>query len=158
MNSINFFTNIETDLANKIPNTSKWFDFYITKINTCMESQPLSINELKDTFASLKINKSPGQDEVSFNVIKNFLVSYVKLSSIYLKFQLFRGFWEKQIDFRCVYWLYKASNTVDHLILLRTKIFCTISNLNSKLAIIRNMPLHNWLTKFTRISKKANIL
>ena len=57
-----------------------------------MESQPLSINELKDTFASLKINKSPGQDEVSFNVIKNFLVSYVKLSSIYLKFQLFRGF------------------------------------------------------------------
>ena len=57
-----------------------------------MESQPLSINELKDTFASLKINKSPGQDEVSFNVIKNVLVSYVKLSSIYLKFQLFRGF------------------------------------------------------------------
>ena len=92
MNSKNFFTNIETDLANKIPNTSKWFDFYITKINTCMESQPLSINELKDTFASLKINKSPGQDEVSFNVIKNVLVSYVNLSSIYLIFRLLKEF------------------------------------------------------------------
>ena len=35
-----------------------------------MESQPLSINELKDAFFSLKINKSPGHDGVSFNVIR----------------------------------------------------------------------------------------
>ena len=64
------FTNIGgTDLANKIPNASKRFDFYITKVNTTMESQPLSINELKDAFFSLKINKSPGHDGVSFNVI-----------------------------------------------------------------------------------------
>ena len=34
-----FFTNIGTDLANKIPNASKQFDFYITKVNTSMESQ-----------------------------------------------------------------------------------------------------------------------
>ena len=44
------FTNIGTDLANKIPNASKRFDFYITKVNTSMESQLLSINELKDAF------------------------------------------------------------------------------------------------------------
>ena len=62
--------NIGTDLANKIPNGSKQFDFYITKINTSMESHPLSINELKDAFFSIKINESPGHDEVSFNVIK----------------------------------------------------------------------------------------
>ena len=65
-----FFTNIGTDLANKIPNASKRFDFYITKVNTSMESQPLSINELKNAFFSLNINKSPGHDGVSFNVIK----------------------------------------------------------------------------------------
>ena len=41
----NFFTNIGTDLANKISNASKRFDFYITKVNTFMESQPLSINK-----------------------------------------------------------------------------------------------------------------
>ena len=45
-----FFTNIGTDLANKIPNASKRFDFYITKVNTSMESQPLSITELKKCF------------------------------------------------------------------------------------------------------------
>ena len=33
-----FFTNIGTDLANKIPNASKRFDFYKTKVNTSMES------------------------------------------------------------------------------------------------------------------------
>ena len=33
-----------------------------------MESQPLSITELKNGFFSLKINKNPGHDGVSFNV------------------------------------------------------------------------------------------
>ena len=65
-----FFTNIGTDLANNIPNASKRFDFYITKVNTSMESQPLSINELKNAFFSLNINNSPGHDGVSFNAIK----------------------------------------------------------------------------------------
>ena len=35
-----------------------------------MNSKPFSINELKDTFFSLKINKSSGIDDVSFNIIK----------------------------------------------------------------------------------------
>ena len=46
----NFLKNIVTDLANKVPNASMPFDSYITKVNTSMESQPLSINELKDGF------------------------------------------------------------------------------------------------------------
>ena len=46
-----FFTN---DLTNKSPNASKRFNFYITKVNTSMESQPLSINELKMNFSHLK--------------------------------------------------------------------------------------------------------
>ena len=61
-----YFTNIGTDLANKIPNASKRFDLYITKVNTSMESQPLSINELKNAFFSLKINRSPGHDGGEF--------------------------------------------------------------------------------------------
>ena len=35
-----------------------------------MDSKPLWINELKDAFFSLKINKSSGLDDVSFNIIK----------------------------------------------------------------------------------------
>ena len=59
-----FFTNIGTDLANKIPNASKRFDSYITEVNTSMESQPLSINELNDAFFSVKINKSTGHEKM----------------------------------------------------------------------------------------------
>ena len=36
-----------------------------------MPSQSLSINELKDAFFSLKTNKSPGANEINFNVIKH---------------------------------------------------------------------------------------
>ena len=52
-----FFTDTVTDLANKIPNASKRFDSYITKVNTSMGIQPLQVNYLEDAFFSLKINK-----------------------------------------------------------------------------------------------------
>ena len=35
-----------------------------------MKTKQISMNELKDPFFSLKINKSPGYDEISFNVAK----------------------------------------------------------------------------------------
>ena len=63
------FTNIGADLAKKISNAWKRFDSYITKVSTSTESQPLSINELKDAFFSLKINKSPGHNGVRFNCV-----------------------------------------------------------------------------------------
>ena len=44
-----------------------------------MESQPLSVNELKDAFFSLIINKNPGHYGVNFSVIENVLVSFVNL-------------------------------------------------------------------------------
>ena len=59
----NFFTNIGSDLANEIQNASNSFYTYVTEIdNTSMKSQPLSINELKDTFFPLEMNKSPEHD------------------------------------------------------------------------------------------------
>ena len=65
-----FFTNIGQKLASQIPKSSKIFETYINKVNVKMESKSLSINELKDAFFSLKINKSSGVDKVSFNIIK----------------------------------------------------------------------------------------
>ena len=35
-----------------------------------MEKNSLSINELKGDFFSLKTNKSPGYDDINFNVVK----------------------------------------------------------------------------------------
>ena len=68
-----FLTNIGQKLANQISKSSKTFEIYINKANVLIESKPLSINELKNAFFSLKINKSSGVDDVSFNIIKNTL-------------------------------------------------------------------------------------
>ena len=37
--------------------------------NITQPEKDLTVNKLKDTYFSLKLNKSPGYDEVSFNVI-----------------------------------------------------------------------------------------
>ena len=66
-----FFTNIGAELAKNIPNVSRPFESYIKKVDTTMPTDCLTINEVKKVFFSLKINKSPGCDEISFNVIKN---------------------------------------------------------------------------------------
>ena len=41
-------------------------------MNVIVNSKSSSINELKDTFFSLKIIKSSGADVVSFNIIKKY--------------------------------------------------------------------------------------
>ena len=66
-----FFKNIGAELVKNIPNTSRPSERYIKKVDTTMPTDSLTINEVKEAFFSLKINKSPGYDETSFNVIKN---------------------------------------------------------------------------------------
>ena len=65
-----FFTNIGSKLASKIPNASTTFESYINKPGSIMKTKKFSMNKLKDTFFSLKINKSPCYDDISFNVPK----------------------------------------------------------------------------------------
>ena len=66
-----FFTEIGPSLTRKIPTPSKPFEGFLEKASTTSPEKCLTINELKDTFFSLKMNKSTGADEISFNVIKN---------------------------------------------------------------------------------------
>ena len=81
-----FFTNIGQKMASQIPKSSKTFETYINEMNVIMESKPLSIKKLKETFFSLKINKISGIDDVSFSIVKkSFSVLWESL--IYL-FQL----------------------------------------------------------------------
>ena len=66
-----YFTEIGPNLANKIITPLVNFDTYLN--NMCKIFQPqnaLSINKLKDAFYSLKTNKSPGHDDICFNIIK----------------------------------------------------------------------------------------
>ena len=64
----NSFTKIGQKLASQIQKLFKTFETYINKVNVIMDSNPLSINKLKDTFVPLKINKGSGVEDVSFNI------------------------------------------------------------------------------------------
>ena len=62
----------------------KNFHKYLKKHQTSQTENVISVNELKDALFSLKINKSPGYDNISFNVIKKcFGVLYKPLLHIF---------------------------------------------------------------------------
>ena len=54
-----FFTNLGKNLPTKILNASTPFEYFVNKSDFVMGTKPLSMNELKDAFYSLKSNKSP---------------------------------------------------------------------------------------------------
>ena len=75
--------NIGPQLATKIPNASRPFENYFKEVDTTMPSDSLTITRSKRHFFSFKINKSPGYDEISFHVIKNWF-SELNMSPKYL--------------------------------------------------------------------------
>ena len=65
------FADVGSSLAKNIPKPWIPFESFLKRVNTTMPDQSLSANELKDAFFSLKTNKSPGADEINFNIIKH---------------------------------------------------------------------------------------
>ena len=67
----NFFTEIGPKFASEIEKPAKTFNVYLKKVGVLQLEYPLIINELKDALFSLQTNKSLGQDEINFDVIKS---------------------------------------------------------------------------------------
>ena len=65
-----YFTEIGPKLAKDIGTSNKSFNEYIRKHDTTQPERVISVNELKDGFFSLKINKSAGYNDINFNVVK----------------------------------------------------------------------------------------
>ena len=74
-----FFTNIGNKLAFRIPNASTTFESHINEPDSTMETKRLLMNELKEAFFSLKINKSPGYDDTFLMFLKSDLAVNVNL-------------------------------------------------------------------------------
>ena len=72
----NFFTNIGSNLAAKIPHSERHFTSYMEKSNNILETVNVSIEELEKAFSTLKINKACGFDDINPNIVK---VSYEEL-------------------------------------------------------------------------------
>ena len=76
-----------------------------------MESQPLSITELKNAFFSLKINKSPGHDGVSFNVIKIFFGELCEPLKYLFNLSIVKGIFPGDLKIAKGTPIYKADNS-----------------------------------------------
>ena len=64
-----YFTNIGPKIASIIPKEQRGFEKYLANCNTAMNDAPLTSEEVRNVFYSLKTNKSPGHDDISFNAI-----------------------------------------------------------------------------------------
>ena len=65
-----FFTEIGPNLATDIYPSLVTFEKYLKSFHKNQKENDLTINELKESFFSLKTNKSPGYDDINFNVIR----------------------------------------------------------------------------------------
>ena len=66
-----FFTEVSPSLARKVPTPSNPFEIFSNEPSTTLPERYLTRNELMDVFFSLKMSKSTGAYEISFNAIKN---------------------------------------------------------------------------------------
>ena len=67
----NFFIDLGPELAKEIPGPAKSFESYVLESNSTMPTGPISVNELKNTFFSIKTNRCPRPDEINFNVVRS---------------------------------------------------------------------------------------
>ena len=108
-----FFTNIGSKLASKIPNASTTFESYINKPDSIMKTKQLSMNELKDAFFSLKINKSPVYDDISFNVVKKCFSSLCEPLKYLCNLSIEKGIFPDDLKIAKVTPIYKADDKSD---------------------------------------------
>ena len=71
-NSFNdYFVNIGSNLAAKIPSSEKHFSAYLQQTNKILVNEELTMEEFESAFNSIKKNKACGFDEINPNVIKS---------------------------------------------------------------------------------------
>ena len=68
------------------------------------------MNELKEAFLSLKINKSPGYDDISFNVVRNCFGPLLKPLMAIFKLSLHKGCFPEELKIARVTPIYKADD------------------------------------------------
>ena len=108
-----FFINIGQKLTSQIPKPPKTFETYIYKLNVTMDFEPLSINQLKDTSFLLKINKSSGVDDVSFNIIKKCFGVLFELLIYLFRLSLEKGVFPDDLKIAKVTPIYKTGYNSD---------------------------------------------
>ena len=105
-----YFSDIGPKLAKNIEVSSIDFRSYFKEHETVQSECDLTVNELKEAFFSLKINKSSGYDRFSFNVVKNCFGSLIKALMNIFNLSLAKGIFPDNLKSARVTPVFKAGN------------------------------------------------
>ena len=114
-----YFTKIGNKFAKKIQASSLNFTSFMENYNNTQSESTLIVNELIETFFSLKINKSPGYDDISFNVVRNCFGPLLKPLMAIFNLSLQKGCFPEELKISRVTPIYKADD-VNEIVNYRT--------------------------------------
>ena len=100
-------------LAKQIPESKNIFEKYLVKTSGTMQHKSVSINELRDAFFTFKLNKNPGYDEISFNVVKNYFRELCEALKYVFNLSTETGLLPDKLKIARVAPVYKAGDTFD---------------------------------------------
>ena len=83
------------------------------KTSAAMQYKSVSINELRDAFFSLKLNKSPGYDEISFKVVTKCFSELCEPLKHVFNFPIETGVFPDKLKIARVSPVYKAGDSSD---------------------------------------------
>ena len=100
-------------LAKQIPENKTIFESYLVKTSARMQQKLVSINELRDASFCLKLNKSPGYNEISFNVVTKYLSELCLPLKYVFNLSIETGVFPDKLKMTCVSPEYKAGDIGD---------------------------------------------
>ena len=106
-----YFTEIGPKFAKTIQASSLNFASFMENCNSTLAESTLTVNGLKGAFFLLKINKSPGYDDISFNVVRSYF-GHLLLKPLMAIFNLSlqKGYFPEELKIARVTPIYKADD------------------------------------------------
>ena len=108
-----FFANVGPILGKQIPESENTFESNLVKTSATIQHRSVSINELRDAFFCLKLNKSPGYDKISFNVVKKCFSELCKPLKHVFNLSIETGVFPDKLKIFRLSLVYKAGNSSD---------------------------------------------
>ena len=103
-----YFLNVGPNLAEIIPKSNKNFESFLSGQYPTLKEFPLTDEELKNAFASIKPNKSPGFDDISSNVIRFVFDALIKPTKHIFDLSLNKGIFPDKLKVARVTPIFKA--------------------------------------------------
>ena len=105
-----YVVNVGPNLAELIPKSNKKIESFISGQYPILKESPLADEELKNEFASLKPNKSPGFDDINSNVVRFVFDALIKPIKYIFDISLNKGIFPNKLKLARVTPIFKTGD------------------------------------------------